>query len=354
MLDATSPQWRSLSDALHQLYVACDAEQFPHQLLHSLGPLIASEVVCSTELGPDQRMMNFADRPDDRLEAMMPILAELHLQHPRIRDFVDNGQVRALAVSDYLSRREWHRREVYRHFYGAMGIEDQLGIMMPISEHGWAGLVFNRTSRTFTQGEHQLLDLLRPHVCQAWANAQLLDRLKRQAGVPGSEPTHDARSVVRLCPDGRVDYCPDSALRLLRRFWPEAGAASTPLPTPVAAWVGEQLRLSARGEAVALRRVASAARPFGALTMRLIEEAEGAGWLLALECAERRSARPEVAALAPRLQRLLQHLLRGRSEKEIAAALALSPHTAHEYVKQLYRRLQVKSRAELMAKFVSG
>lgn len=354
MFDATYSQWRGLSDALRQLYSGCDAERFPQQLLRALGPLIASEVVCYTELGPGQRIMNYADRPDDRLETMMPILAELQLQHPRIRDFVENGQVRALAVSDYVSRREWHRRDVFQHFYGVMGIEDQLGIMMPVSADAMAGLVFNRTNRTFTQEEHDLLDLLRPHVCQAWANAQLLGRLKQQAGGVEAESTYDARSVVRLRTEGGVSYCPSSALQLLQRFWPDASVAPGPLPAPVAGWVAEQLRLAARGETVALRRVASVHRPAGTLTMRLVEEPEHAGWLLALECAEHRPIQPDVAALAPRLRRLLQHLLGGSSEKEIAAVLALSPHTVHEYTKQLYRRLGVKSRVELMAKFLRG
>jgi pSer/pThr/pTyr-binding forkhead associated (FHA) protein len=45
-------------------------------------------------------------------------------------------------------------------------------------------------------------------------------------------------------------------------------------------------------------------------------------------------------------------LLGGRSEKEAAARLRLSQHTVHNHIKEIYRRLEVNSRAELLALFV--
>lgn len=56
------------------------------------------------------------------------------------------------------------------------------------------------------------------------------------------------------------------------------------------------------------------------------------------------------AGLSPRMRDTLQHLLGGDSEKEVAAKLDLSPHTVHIHVKNLYKRLGVCSRGELMAK----
>jgi DNA-binding NarL/FixJ family response regulator len=56
--------------------------------------------------------------------------------------------------------------------------------------------------------------------------------------------------------------------------------------------------------------------------------------------------------LSPRLQQILAYLLDGKSEKEIACALGLSPHTVHVYVKTLYQRYEVNSRGELMSLWV--
>jgi DNA-binding CsgD family transcriptional regulator len=57
--------------------------------------------------------------------------------------------------------------------------------------------------------------------------------------------------------------------------------------------------------------------------------------------------------LPPRLSRLLRELLTGRGEKQIAASLGLSRLTVNDYAKDLYRRMKVESRAELMAKFIN-
>jgi DNA-binding CsgD family transcriptional regulator len=56
--------------------------------------------------------------------------------------------------------------------------------------------------------------------------------------------------------------------------------------------------------------------------------------------------------LSPRQVETLQHLLAGRSEKEVAIALGRSVHTVHVYVKEIYGRFGVQSRAELLARFV--
>ena len=64
------------------------------------------------------------------------------------------------------------------------------------------------------------------------------------------------------------------------------------------------------------------------------------------------ATRPERDGLAPRLEQTLSHLLRGDSEKQIAAKLNLSRHTVHVYVKSLYRHYNVSSRGELLARWV--
>lgn len=58
------------------------------------------------------------------------------------------------------------------------------------------------------------------------------------------------------------------------------------------------------------------------------------------------------ANLRPRYARVLDQLLAGKSEKEIATALLLSTRTVHKYVEQIYRVFSVSSRAELMARFI--
>jgi DNA-binding CsgD family transcriptional regulator len=61
---------------------------------------------------------------------------------------------------------------------------------------------------------------------------------------------------------------------------------------------------------------------------------------------------PRLAALQPRLRKVMQHLLDGDGEKQVAAKLGLSRHTVHEYVKMIYQQLGVSSRSELLSQWV--
>jgi DNA-binding CsgD family transcriptional regulator len=58
--------------------------------------------------------------------------------------------------------------------------------------------------------------------------------------------------------------------------------------------------------------------------------------------------------LSPRLRETLHGLVRGWSEKQVAAEVGLSPHTVHDYVKALYRHFGVQSRSELLARCLGG
>jgi N-acetylmuramic acid 6-phosphate (MurNAc-6-P) etherase len=61
------------------------------------------------------------------------------------------------------------------------------------------------------------------------------------------------------------------------------------------------------------------------------------------------SCRAALNSLPKQYRRALQLMLSGRSEKQIAEQMSISPHTLHTYVKTVYRRFGVGSRAQLLA-----
>ena len=72
--------------------------------------------------------------------------------------------------------------------------------------------------------------------------------------------------------------------------------------------------------------------------------------LVGVELASR--AQRGLHGLSPRLRQVLQGLLDGDSEKQVAHRLGLTRPTVHEYVGVLYRHFDVSSRGELMAYFL--
>jgi DNA-binding NarL/FixJ family response regulator len=59
-------------------------------------------------------------------------------------------------------------------------------------------------------------------------------------------------------------------------------------------------------------------------------------------------------SLSLRQRQTLTLLLTGLDERDIACVLGVSFHTVHQYVKTLYRVLEIQSRPELMARFADG
>lgn len=51
-------------------------------------------------------------------------------------------------------------------------------------------------------------------------------------------------------------------------------------------------------------------------------------------------------------QRIIEQLLQGRGEREIAEFLSQSPETVHTHIKAIFQRLGVQSRAELIVKLL--
>lgn len=62
----------------------------------------------------------------------------------------------------------------------------------------------------------------------------------------------------------------------------------------------------------------------------------------------------QVIKLSPRERQVISCLMKGDSRKQVARVLKLSEHTITDYVKALYRKFGVNSRAELLAKFLDG
>ena len=60
------------------------------------------------------------------------------------------------------------------------------------------------------------------------------------------------------------------------------------------------------------------------------------------------------ARLSPREQEVLELLAKGHLYKEIASSLGITYATVHNYIRRMYEKLQVSSRAEAAAKFFSN
>lgn len=91
--------------------------------------------------------------------------------------------------------------------------------------------------------------------------------------------------------------------------------------------------------------------------LEAIRQADAGGTLMPPGVAEHvlayfRETPPDPYGLTPRERQVLELMATGRSQKEIAAQLHVSPHTVNSHVQHLYAKLQVHSGIEAVAKAV--
>jgi DNA-binding CsgD family transcriptional regulator len=234
------------------------------------------------------------------------------------------GSSDAAKLSDFLTRRELHRTRMYHLAMKPLGIEDTLGVRLPIGPPRQPKqFVFERGGRGFSARDRAVLDLLHPHLVQLHRASESRGRLREALALHESTQT----PVVLLEADDRVAFASTAASVLLDRYFGENGVG---LPDAVASWLGERrrgatdepLRIDAGGRALVVELVD------GAL---LLEEQQ------------------HLPRLTPREREIMDLVAEGRTNAEIAERLWVSPVTVRKHLENVYAKLGVHTRTAAAA-----
>jgi DNA-binding CsgD family transcriptional regulator len=168
----SSGSLRALAEVLPALYVETDPLQLPRTFTDTLAKLIPGESygVVVHDRTQGKRYWHLRPASSDH-ESLVPVFfANFHefapADHRRL-----TGSGTALALSDFVTRRGMDRLAIYTDYYRRLGIEDDLNINVQRGNVVTCAAVLRRR-RGFRNEERELMNALRPHFKQAWANAQ--------------------------------------------------------------------------------------------------------------------------------------------------------------------------------------
>ncbi len=330
----------------------CTRAQDPLDLLEHVAALVRA-VVPYTSAGwilvdPDTMLMNGVyGEGVDRETHLALIEAEMSDEQDFAR-FAVLGAARVPAVAlSALTAGELARSYRWRTIYGPRGYGDELRAAFTSGAATWGHACLTRRADApaYTAAEVGLLARICPHVA---------DGIRTGLAVCGPNPAAagEEPALVVLRDDGSVESMTpsvpdwfgdpaDESLRTTIVLHQVAGRAraladdATPgdLP-PARAW-----SRTATGDSVIVR---------GA---RLAGDGPGRT-VLVLDPATRSDLAPllmELHSLTHREREVTQQLLTGRSTRDIAAALWITPETLRGHVKNVLTKLEVSSRAELFA-----
>jgi DNA-binding CsgD family transcriptional regulator len=192
-------------DVVREVQAAPDLDGYRRAVLR------VQELVPCQEIGYNEvdaetgEIFMILDPPESVLDGLHEAFARNVEDHPVIRHHRESGDGAARAISDFLTEAEFHATGIYKEVYALMGAEDQLSFILPSPPTVIVGIAMNRAERSFTDRDKEIIELVRPHLSQAFRDAQL-----RENGDPLSTArleklglTEREAEVMRLVVDGR-------------------------------------------------------------------------------------------------------------------------------------------------------
>jgi DNA-binding CsgD family transcriptional regulator len=256
-------------------------------------------------------------------------------QNPLVQRYLETRDPRAHRLSDVIDHAAFRERELYQEVFVPLGVEHQLAVTLPAPPRLLIGLAL-ADERNFTDGERRILDLARPHLIQAHANAALRERLHDVLAAVEAGLDDSGEALVVVDPFGRIEFATASGRSSLELLSDRAHPNGSHLP-PV-------LRDAAEPgwPAHAVFPIAAG----GPLVVRRMAQTRGSATVLVFERGTRGTSREllEALGLSPREAEVLQTMMRGRTTAAVAAELGVSPRTVSKHAEHIYAKLGVHDR----------
>jgi DNA-binding CsgD family transcriptional regulator len=340
---------RAVLELLREAEAAEGRDPFPPPMLESLTRLIPCEFASFAELDRTQRRVlsdtsSTGDRfDDDDLDgAERRELWRLLDQHPLCTYQVRTGRQDAVKISDFFSRRELHRLELYSERLRPHGIEDELEVGISSSPRYTRNFLFYG-ARDFDERDRLLLNLLQPHLFYLYQHAAERGALTGALAALNVAESDD-RGVIVLGRFGQVEAATPAARRLLEHYL-DHSLGST-LPNALVGWVRNQRcrlnddrDLPPPGAPMTLER--------DGRRLQIILAAED---VLLLEEETQRLQTGDGLGLTPRECEVLRQVAKGQSNGEIASILWVEPSTVRKHLEHIYEKLNVSSRTAAVAR----
>lgn len=339
MASLTERDLRAVLDFVGEAHDAQDRDEFRAVALPGYRRLVPADYVSYNELLAGGRATVAIAEPELPAWAY-PVFARYADQNPLIQFYLRTRDGRPYRVTDVTTPRRFHETQIWEEFFKPLGIRHQLAFLLPSVPELMIGIALSRGGRNFSQRDREVLDLTRPHLIQAYRNAETRERLA--SVVEGLRRGLDAEGtpVIVLGDDATVAFTSSSASALVEAATRGRVEEGRPLPGALGTWVADgaatgALAVDGERDSLLVRRVRAA----------------GGTQVVVLDRAARvlSPALLRGLGLTVREADVLYGLARGVEPPALGAELAISPRTVAKHAQRIYAKLGVRSRAQAVA-----
>jgi DNA-binding CsgD family transcriptional regulator len=338
---------RAIVAFLRDAYAQPDLDAFARRAVEGLTGVVGAQRVSYNEVHVRLGTLRAVISPADDIP---PLNARQYRDHPMLQHFVETGDGCAHTFSDFLTREQLHRTEMYQEHYRPARVEHQMTICLGSPTPHAVGFALSRDLRDFSERDRLALNLLRPHLAAAYDRSSAAARLRARMALLARAADVAAAGIVLLSSTGRIEFITRRARHWLREYFPRRGRPSSRLPVVVEDWLGRQAAWGAAEELSAPPEPLVLSQEDRRLTIRAVgDPAERA-----LLVEEWRGGFPPAAlaplGLTPRESEVLALVARGASNEAIGRAIGAKPRTVAKHVERIHRKLGVDSRAAAAAR----
>jgi len=345
--DDAVPAWGPILNVIDAVATVEDPESFGPVAMEALAEVVPFDVASYNEVDSAAGLALFRAFPpdmptNDADEEAFPVLIG---QNPILRHQEATGDGSAYRISDFITTKELHELELYQRVYRHLRVEFQVAFALATKQPLVIAFALNRHEHDFTSQEVAALNILRPHLIQAYRNVQLLEALR---GIEGAL-AEVGKGVVVLGRGGAEGRSAPWAQRALTEHF---GPAMTGmLPEEVAAWVAEQRRRNFDDGQPRIHEPLVSMVGDRQLVIRFIPGTGDRSDVLVVDERERGREVNELRrlGLTPREAEILLLTRQGKSATASAAAIGITAGTLNKHLQNIYRKLGVTNRTAAIA-----
>jgi DNA-binding CsgD family transcriptional regulator len=329
-------QIRNFSKALLELYSPSTVAEFPMRLFHVLRRFFSCDFCCYAEYAGPLNRRRVTDPMTPEPTKFDVFDTYLH-QLPTRAAALNLRTQSALKLSDFASLREWHRTDLYNHIFRPNKLSYQLSFYS-VHDSPQLGVSLNRSSRDFSEDERTILDLLRPHVVNAY-------RTDQYAGYVAQRPEMAGHAMLLADNSGRILFATPLAERWLGEYFGDFKRGFLP----------ESIRIWLRKRSCQFSHLDEIGNPLTPLSynrngseLRVRTDSGVPAFEYRLWLSVRKTdlspASLQSLGLTPREAEVLLWVTQGKSNGDIATILGMRERTTCKHLERVFSKLSVENR----------
>ena len=350
----TQQDFEGVLEFVEALYGHRGLEDFADRTMRALAKIISAERIIYGDFDIERQAARLSMQPalikdhDGAVNTALIGLERHFGSHPLYRYYLQVRDGRAQKATRVMTRSRFEQYCGSDEFVRQLGGKFQMGIFFPAGPTVVTAILLTRSERDFTERERALLNMIYPHLVQAFRNTASLTRLHRDVDALFEKLEGPTSSVIVLSGSGCVKRWTEQARTWIAQYCRTPfPAAEDRLPECFAEWYRRQLALVAQETlSPSPRDPLIVEKNSRQLLVQLIPDHFRDEHLLLLseKCAESSWSSLAEYGLTPRELEVLAWVTKGKTNPEIAQILSLSARTVQKHLEHVYQKLGVETR----------